>query len=378
MSNTASLSKRALCVEQNPDKPVYLFALNAEEILSIADISRVSRDDEGKLIGYQRKEVRQHVDQIVNYLEEEDIIFPNAIILALNSDVKFKKSRGPGVSDGGVSAGTIEIPVPNGSGDAKPGWIVDGQQRTLALSKIKNQKFPVPVTAFIADTVDVQRDQFLRINNSKPLPMGLVSELLPEISTPLPPKLAARKIPSALCDLLNQREESPFYGLIRRSSLSAEEKKRAHVTDTSIIKMLQESITSASGCLFPYRNVANGQTDFDGIWQILMIYWGAVKEVFPDAWGKSPKQSRLMHGAGILAMGRLMDRIMGSINPDNPKAYEQVRDELALIAPHCRWTSGKWEVLGDLAWNDVQNVPKHIKLLSNALMRIYLVAKRAA
>ena len=77
-------------------------------------------------------------------------------------------------------------------------------------------------------------------------------------------------------------------------------------------------------------------------------------------------------------MGRLMDRIMGSINPDNPKAFEQVRDELALIAPHCRWTSGKWEVLGDLAWNDVQNVPKHIKLLSNALMRIYLVAKRAA
>ena len=178
--------------------------------------------------------------KIVNYLEEEDIIFPNAIILALNSDVKFKKSRGPGVSDGGVSAGTIEIPVPNGSGDAKPGWIVDGQQRTLALSKIKNQKFPVPVTAFIADTVDVQRDQFLRINNSKPLPMGLVSELLPEISTPLPPKLAARKIPSALCDLLNQREESPFHGLIRRSSLSAEEKKRAHVTDASIIKMLQK------------------------------------------------------------------------------------------------------------------------------------------
>ena len=138
------------------------------------------------------KEVRQHVDQIVNYLEEEDIIFPNAIILALNSDVKFKKSRGPGVSDGGVSAGTIEIQYPMGAATLS-GWIVDGQQRTLALSKIKNQKFPVPVTAFIADTVDVQRDQFLRINNSKPLPMGLVSELLPEISTPLPPKLAARK-----------------------------------------------------------------------------------------------------------------------------------------------------------------------------------------
>ena len=34
--------------------PLYLFSLTAQEILQVADISRVSRDEAGELIGYQR------------------------------------------------------------------------------------------------------------------------------------------------------------------------------------------------------------------------------------------------------------------------------------------------------------------------------------
>ena len=39
----------------------------------------------------------------------------------------------------------------------------------------------VPVNAFIADDVPSQRDQFLRVNNTRPLPRGLITELLPEV-----------------------------------------------------------------------------------------------------------------------------------------------------------------------------------------------------
>ena len=81
------------------------------------------------------------------------------------------------------------------------------------------------MNAFVADSVDMQRDQFLRINNTKPLPRGLVTELLPKISTPLPPRLSMRQIPSALCDLLNSNEDSPFCGLIRRPSASQEQRE---------------------------------------------------------------------------------------------------------------------------------------------------------
>ncbi len=288
------IKRRVLRVNQNDKTPVYMFSLTAEEILQIADISKVSRDKSGKLIGYQRSEVRAHVEQIVDYLDSEDVLFPNSIIIALPSSVKFTRSRGRSVDDGLALTGTIEIPIAE-DGELKTGWIVDGQQRALALSKAKRHSFPVPVNAFVADKVDVQREQFLRINNTKPLPRGLVTELLPEVDTILPPKLAAKKIPSTLCDCLNASELSPFNGLIKRASSSREDRKRAVVADTSIIKMLEESIHSTSGCLFPFRNIATGETDFEGILDVLHCYWGAVAEVFPDAWGKPPTKSRLIH-----------------------------------------------------------------------------------
>jgi DGQHR domain-containing protein len=350
-----------------------MFTLTAEEVLQVADISRVSRDDLGDLIGYQRPEVRGHIQEITDYLDSDQPLFPNPIIMALPSSVRFTCSRGPNVSDGIAASGTLEIPLPCGS-VRKPGWIVDGQQRAYALAASRRQDFPVPVNAFVADSVDVQRDQFLRINNTKPLPRGLVTELLPKISTPLPPRLSVRKLPSALCDLLNTRDESPFQGLIRRPSADSGGRKAAIVTDTGLVEATKESLTSPSGCLFPYRNLSTSETDLDGIWAALVLYWTAVKDTFPDAWGKPPGQSRLMHGAGIRAMGRLMDRIMASIDARQPGAHDLVAADLALVAPHCRWTEGQWEDLG-LRWNEVQNVPRHIHELSSFLMRTYLHAR---
>lgn len=367
------LTRRALRIDQSKDAPLYLFSLTACQILQIAEISRVSRDDAGKLIGYQRPEVRQHIQEITDYLNTDHPLLPNPIIIALPSTVEWTGSRGQKVSDGIAASGHLKIPLPCGDGP-KPGWIVDGQQRAYALAAAKRQDFPMPVNAFVADSVDVQRDQFLRVNNTKPLPRGLVTELLPKISTPLPPRLAVRQIPSALCDLLNTSEESPFRGLVRRPSAGHSERKRAVITDTSLIQALQESVTSPSGCLFPYRNLSSGETDFTGIWLALLLYWNAVKDTFPHAWGKPPTQSRLMHGAGIRAMGRLMDRIMASVDARQPGARDHVRADLALLAPHCHWTDGRWDGLG-MRWNEIQNVPRHIHELSSYLMRTYLHAR---
>jgi DGQHR domain-containing protein len=367
------LARRALRITQADQAQLYMFTLTGSEVLKVADISRVSRDDLGELIGYQRAEVRSHIQEITDYLDSGQPLFPNPIIMALPSTVRFTCSRGPNVSDGIAASGTLEIPLMNGDG-RKPGWIVDGQQRAYALAAAKRKDFPVPVNAFVADSIDVQRDQFLRINNTKPLPRGLVTELLPKISTQLPARLSVRKIPSSLCDLLNSSDESPFYGLIRRPSAATANSKGAVITDTSLIQALQESLTSPSGCLFPYRNLSTGETDVAGIWSALILYWSAVKDTFPQAWGKPPSQSRLMHGAGIRSMGRLMDRIMASIDARQAGAMEMVTADLALLAPHCHWTEGHWDGLG-LRWNEIQNVPRHIHELSSFIMRTYLQAR---
>ncbi len=369
------LRKRALRLEQDPGHPLYQFSLTPAELFGIADISRVSRDDAGTLIGYQRPEVKRHVQDIVDYLNSDHVIFPNSLILALSSRTRFVQDDD---DTDGVAAGTIEIRLP-GPNDPKPAWIVDGQQRALALSKSTRQdSLAVPVNGFIADETDLQRDQFLRINNTRALPRGLITELLPEVTCPLPARLSTRKIPAQLCELLNRDERSPFRNLIRRSSNTAAQRSAAVIADMSIVKMIEDSLLSPSGCLFAYRNLATGESDFNGIVAVLLTYWSAVKAVFPEAWGKPPTRSRLMHGAGIRAMGRLMDRIMSSLNVRSAAAPRQVQAELLTIKPHCRWTSGEWEDLGGMAWKEVQNIPRHIQMLSNVLIRLYVSGRSVA
>lgn len=369
-----ALRRRALKIVQDPEHPLYLFSLTGSELLQIAEISRVSRSDEAKLLGYQRPEIKKHVQNIVEYLDSGKVVFPNSIILAVSSDISFKQSRGPQVGDEFAISGTLEIPIPQ-EGEPKPAWIVDGQQRTMALASSSRRDFPVPINAFVADKVDLQRDQFLRINSTKPLPKGLIDELLPEVDTILPANLNARKIPSALCDLLNQDPESPFRGLIKRASAAGNKSEAEVVTDTVITNMLKESLQLA-GALNPYRNIAAGTTDFSGVRAALLIYWNAVKNTFPGAWGLKPEKSRLMHGAGIKAMGKLMDRIMASVSVNDPNAPAFVRGELEKIKPYCRWTGGVWEELGGVPWNEIQNISKHIRSLSNYLVRVYFNAGR--
>lgn len=370
----AVITRRALRLCQPGGHTLYLFTLEPRQILDIAEISRIGRDDAGTLIGYQRPSVQSHIKDIQTYLQSDDVVFPNSIILALDPNIKFRSSRGPHASDGLATGGTLNIPI---SGDRKPAWIVDGQQRAFALSTISRTDLPVPVSAFVTDNVEIQRDQFIRVNNTKPLPRGLVVELLPKVSIPISPRLAARKLPSALCDQLNRNSCSPFFSLVRRPS-TKKSRQHAVVADTSLVKMIETSLNSSSGCLFPFRNLATGETDLEAVWQILVLYWSAVRDTFPEAWGLPPTQSRLMHGAGVAAMGRLMDKIMATVNPYSEDAPDRVRADLALVAGICHWTSGRWRELGNLPWNEVQNLPKHVRGLSSLLIRHYVNAKMAA
>lgn len=378
MSDEAQvIRRRALRVVQAPEHPLYQLTLTAEELLRIADISRISRDEAGKLLGYQRPEVKKHVNGILEYLDSGEVLFPNSIILALNSSVSFKSVRGPKVDEGLAEAGTLEIPIP-AADQPKPAWIVDGQQRALALSRCKRRDLLVPVNAFVAEDLKSQKEQFLRINNTKPLPRGLLDELLPEVDTILPAHLAARQAPAKLCELLNRDPESPFCGLLQRaSSRGADTETKPVVSDTAVVRMIQESLTHPAGCLFPYRNTATGETDYQGVRNVLIAYWSAVKATFPDAWGLPPTESRLMHSAGIRAMGRLMNRVMSSIRTADAKAGVRIKKDLQVLRPHCHWTDGTWPEL-NLRWNEIQNVPAHVRELSNYLIRCYVQQGRDA
>src|SRR5205823_2183981 len=83
--------------------------------------------------------------------------------------------------------GTIVIPVDQSIPDHdKPGWIVDGQQRAAAIRDARVNHFPICVVAFIARSDSEQREQFILVNSTKPLPKGLIYELLPTTTARLP------------------------------------------------------------------------------------------------------------------------------------------------------------------------------------------------
>jgi DGQHR domain-containing protein len=364
-----NLTVRALHIKQSGKYDIFSFFIEAKDILDIADISRVKRDKDKKLIGLQRGEVKKHVEEITKYLDSDTVLFPNSIILAINEEIKFTKIRGPKIdSDRYSTAGTLEIPIKES--EFKPAWIVDGQQRALALAKCNKPHLPISITAFVAKELETQREQFIRINKTKPLPKGLIDELLPTVTSKLPADLSARLIPSRIVEVLNFEPKSPFYGLIKKASTENDERFSPIITHNSLINILKISIRNHTGCLYPYIDPDGQDTDYESILEILYIYWGAVKRVFPHAWGLSPTKSRLMHGAGIEAMGGLMDLIMRNINPKDPKAENRIVKELEKIEPYCHWTSGKWDEL-ELKWNELQNISTHKRLLTRHIIKIY-------
>lgn len=366
MSEGDHLVVRAVKSRQGEDVDVFAFFLYGSDLTLIAEISRITRDD-GELKGFQRKEIRTHVNSIVEFLDSGPVLFPNAMILALSSEVEFKNARGSrpeGMTDV-ADTGTLSIPIrPEGQ---RAAWIVDGQQRSLALARAKNNRIPVPVIGFVSPDLETQREQFILVNKAKPLPTRLINELLPEVSALLPRDLAARKLPSELCNLLNKDPRSPFHRLVKRASDVGDE--AGLVTDTALVEAIKQNLKPPLGALSQYRRGSSGEgLDADAMHRTLVLYWSAVRDTFLEAWGRPPTESRLMHSAGIRVMGALMDPIMLRAD-SSPTPEAEIRDSLARIAPHCCWIDGTWDGLG-WQWNEVQSTRQHISRLSDHLIRL--------
>lgn len=372
MTAREHLRIRAVRTEQGVGTAIFAFFLYGADVSRIADISRIRRDEQ-ELKGFQRPEIRNHVKEITAFLDSGPVLFPNAIILAMSLEVEFASARGrsPGNLCEVGDAGTLSIPLyPEGH---RAAWIVDGQQRSLALAAAKDRSIAVPIIGFVSDELSIQREQFILVNKSRKLPTGLINELLPEVNVLLPRSLATKQLPSKLCEALNNDPRSPFHKLIKRESDAKD--RGGIVTDTALIETMRASLKTPAGALGQFKHNGEGN-DSEAMYAALLLYWSAVRDIFPDAWGKPVTESRLMHSVGIRAMGALMDTIMLRADAAPDKAVA-VRAMLKRLAPHCCWTSGTWNGLG-FVWNEIQSTSQHITKLSDHLMHVERDLARAA
>ncbi len=359
----------ALEIRQGSNRVLYSFAADGKDVYSFATVSRIRRENQGEVCGYQRPEVLSHIAEIRKYLECSDPMIPNAIVIAFDERVRFEATD-DSAATGFSRAGVLVVPVHEGMPDyEKPGWIVDGQQRMAAIREASIHSFPICITAFIAKDEMEQKEQFILVNSTKPLPKGLIYELLPTTQMALPTMLQKRRFPAQLANRLNYDPDSPFKGKIRTATNGD-----GVVQDNSVLKMLENSLSD--GVLYRFRDPDTGTGDVESMLGVLKAYWSATADTFKEAWNLPPARSRLVHGAGIVSMGFIMDAI-GDRHHDQPRLIrEYFYTDLQPLTRVCRWTSGYWDFGPGVQrkWNEIQNTSKDIKLLANFLLLQYRAA----
>src|SRR3984957_686508 len=356
----------ALEVSQGPGRLLYTFAVDGKILPFFTTVSRIRREGDGDIEGYQRPEVISHIASIRRYLESEAPMIPNALVIAFDRRVRFEAADE--VADVTYARpGTLIIPIIEDEAlDDKPGWVVDGQQRSAAIREARIESFPVCVTAFITDSDHEQRSQFILVNSAKPLPKGLIYELLPTTVGTLPKSLQTRKFPALLLRKLNSEIRSPLYRKIQTPTTP-----EGIIKDNSILKMLKSSLSD--GALYTFRDPDTGEGDVEQMMSLLVDFWSAVAEVFYYAWDIPPRKSRLMHGVGIASLGFLMDAIYDRYARVRVPDKSDFAADLADIADSCRWTNGFWDFGPgqQRKWNELQNTTRDTQLLTNYLLFEY-------
>src|SRR3546814_527859 len=344
---TTRLKFPALVPDQARNAKVAFFISTAGEIARIARIDRLSRTEDGTPSGFQRPQISGHIREIGDYLARPDAILANPIVLGFVGGATIKKSK----------TGTRELTVDISKG--APGWIVDGQQRFSALMEIGRRDFQVPVSAFICNTEEELRRQFILINNTKPLPKGLIYELLPKVGG-LPFRYESRAEAARLIETLNYKKGSSLRGMI-----NGQTNPRGIIKDTILQRLLMNSLSDGALRAYHGNSKALHKKGVD----LISEYFHAVRHVFHDAWdGHTPKTSRLVHGVGITAMGFVMEYLHSATGATK---REQFIEPLTALRPATSWTEGEWELGTERRrWNSLQTLSADWKLLS-----FYLVQK---
>ena len=336
---------KAIRAQQAPGQDVFVFAAPAKDVLAFAEIDRVGRSDDGQLKGFQRHQIASHIKEIRDYLSREDALLPNAVIIAFIDKVT--------ITEGGDGILEVEIDATEG----RPGFVVDGQQRLTALAGLENPGFQIFVSALICKDYNQLRQQFVLINSTRPLPKTLIYELLPTVDG-LPARFTARKFAARIVDRLNFTDDSALFGEIRQHTNPA-----GTLSDTAMQKFIMNSASDGA-----IREMIQYEDREDRAYNLVNEFFCAVRTVFGAEWtGMTPRMSRLRHGAGIVAMGFVMDQLYWSEGAVNREDFEP---GLRLLKPYTAWTSGQWPLASYdyRSWNGIQNTPSDIDLLTRYLI----------
>ena len=337
---------RGQLAQQSAKHQAIMVTARASEVLSFASICRAGRDGQGALQGFQRPQIAAHIREIREYLQTDDAVLPNCIVVGFVEGVKVRER----------SDGWMEVVIDTSEGP--PGSIIDGQQRLTALAGLPEKDFKLFVSILVCDDYEELRRQFVLLNSTRPLAKALIYELLPGTGG-LPNRYSSRSFAAALTERLNFTPKSSLEGLIYQHT-----NPKGVIRDTAIQTVIMRSVSDGAIREMPERKQLTKGYD------LLNEFFWAVKTVFENEWeGHTPKTSRLKHGAGIQALGFVMELLVGR---DGAQSREEFARGLSVLKGHTAWTSGSWRFSDseEVPWNKLENTSRQISALSQHLVSI--------
>ena len=211
--------------------------------------------------------------------------------------------------------------------------LVDGQQRTAALSLISVERVPfidIGVSAVSASEEEAKR-VFQVANDSIKISTDFSKALLASMES-APGYLKNEQITAEAVRILSLDDtDSPFHGIVRypgsRGSGAVVVYNSLFGIVTSFRKELPDDLTDTA------VKLAN----------IVGDAFNVVRDVWSDSWGLRPADSKLMHGAGLRAVTQvLIDKLTlyltSGIELDDPDIEVRLKQSLNRLATRVVWT----------------------------------------
>ncbi len=353
----------------------YHFPCNGRIIRAIAKVDRL---DAIAGTGNQRNEVTKHVAQIAEGIKGGTQV-PNSILLVIDETRVSEEDDAPEsfVRVTPLDA-WVEITVPDDStriaqttrtveldfpfrlaafDEEKPALLVDGQQRTAALALIDVDDVPnfvLSVNAVRADQEQAKR--VFQVANTTVKISTEFSRALMAAMSDTPDYLRSEQARAQAVKMLGlEDKDSPFYGLVQHPG--TQRTPRPPIAYNSMFHV----VTAFAKSALPIdEDAAVLAATVKKAFQI-------VKDAWPLAWGKKPSESRLMHGAGLRAIGQLLATKLtmfcfeGS-DLDDAKVWDALKESIARLQPLIIWSSAE---IGPANATAQRNYKKYIMEVQN-------------
>lgn len=342
----------ALEVKQNPlGYHLYVFIADGKEMAKQVGVRRMKwHKVKFKAEGFQRALDMNRVGEIGTYLSQNAIL-PNALVIAFEEGT-LEFDPLPGQQEDSVAKFghlTVKGKIIKRDGEEEPlpeneriGYVIDGQHRLKGIesSTLPEGSFPIIISAFYGVDARFQLSQFYALNQTVPISRALLALLRRELGLQLSPHEAYKKAISDVCGILQSKPGSPF----EAEKYVGSPIYKGPLSITVVEGMVERAVKNTH-LKWKWNQDANliPGSHLQDIAQSLYVYWKGISEVFPEYWGKKPKDQRLFCAIGLYTMIQFFGKVMENIDVNSPHAVQDVKNKLAPIR--------------DMPWGKIQAIP---------------------